>query len=163
MAKNSHSLSYFRSFLTCFFRFFAVSDTVMLTLGAFSTWTFLTHVGSRFQAILGPLSHTSMAGGGLKMGLLMAKIAHNGKLVPGQRNPPGNWLMGHITSQSIEKHYIWPFKPSSGTYPWQSGLKNALFYDKSSPKWAPNGPYHITIHEKTLLKYTWSKIIVANI
>ena len=38
------------------------------------------------------------------MGLFMAKIAHNGELVPGQRNPPGNWLMSHITSHYIGKH-----------------------------------------------------------
>ena len=66
--------------------------------------------------------------GGLKIGLFMAKIAHNGELDPGQRNPPGNWLMGHITSHSMGKHYLGPFKPSSGTYPWQWCLKNALFF-----------------------------------
>ena len=93
----------------------------------------------------------------------MAEIAPNGGLVPRLGILAGNWIMSHITSQSMEKHYLGPFKPSSGTYPWQGGLKNALFYDKSSPKWAPNGPYHITIHGKTLLKYTWSKIKVANI
>ena len=92
MAKNSHSLSYFWSFWHVFFRFFAVSDTVMLTLGAFSTWTFLTHMGSRFQAIFGPLSHTSMARGP-ENGPLYGKMAPNGGLVPGQRNPPGNWLL----------------------------------------------------------------------
>ena len=37
LVENSHSLSYFRPFLTCFCRLFCVSDTVMLTLGAFST------------------------------------------------------------------------------------------------------------------------------
>ena len=121
------------------------------------------HGKTLLRAILVFFSYLSMAMRPQKCTIFMAKIAPNGGLVPGQRNPPGNWLMSHITSQSMEKHYIWPFKPSSGTYPWQWGLKNALFYDKSSPKWAPNGPYHITIHEKTLLKYTWSKIIVANI
>ena len=68
-----------------------------------------------------------MAGGGLKMGLFMAKIAHNGELVPGQRNPPGNWLMGHITSHSMGKHYLGPFKSPSGTISGQRGSKNALF------------------------------------
>ena len=55
----------------------------------------------------------------------MAKIAHNGELVPGQRNPPGNWLMGHITSHYIGKHYLGPFKSPSGTISGQCGSKNA--------------------------------------
>ena len=45
-----------------FLRLFSASDTVMLKRGAHSTWIYLTHVRSRIQAILGPLSHKSMAG-----------------------------------------------------------------------------------------------------
>ena len=44
------------------FRLFIVSDAFMLKKGAHSTWIYLTHVRSRIQAILGPLSHKSMAG-----------------------------------------------------------------------------------------------------
>ena len=44
------------------FRLFTVSDAVMPKKGAHSTWIYLTHVRSRIQAILGPLSHKSMAG-----------------------------------------------------------------------------------------------------
>ena len=73
MVENSHSLSYFRPFLTCFYRLFCVSDTIMLTLGAFSTWTFLTHVGTWFEAISGPLSHKSMAGERQKLVFLLQK------------------------------------------------------------------------------------------
>ena len=62
MTKNSHSFSHFWSFLAWFFRLFTVSDTVMLKKGAHSTWISLTHVGWWFEAILGPLSHKSMAG-----------------------------------------------------------------------------------------------------
>ena len=43
------------------------------------------------------------------LAIFMAVIAHNGELVPGQRNPPGNWLMGHITCQSMGKHDLGPF------------------------------------------------------
>ena len=39
------------------FRLFTVSDAFMLKKGAHSTWIYLTHVRSRIQAILGPLSH----------------------------------------------------------------------------------------------------------
>ena len=62
MTKNSHSFSHFWSFLAWFFRLFTVSDTVMLKKGAHSTWISLTHVGWWFEAILGSLSHKSMAG-----------------------------------------------------------------------------------------------------
>ena len=48
------------------------------------------------------------------MGLFMAKIAHNGELVPGQGNPPGNWLMGHITSHSMGKHYSYQERENAG-------------------------------------------------
>ena len=41
-----------------FLRLFSASDTVMLKRGAHSTWIYLTHVRSRIQAILGPLSHS---------------------------------------------------------------------------------------------------------
>ena len=94
----------------------------------------------------------------------MAKIAHNGELDPGQRNPPGNWLMGHITSHSMGKHYLGPFKSPSGTISGQLGSKNTLFYGRNSPKWRvgskagnpswklANGPYPIPIHGKTLLR-----------
>ena len=40
------------------FRLFTVSDAFMLKKGAHSTWIYLTHVRSRIQAILGPLSHS---------------------------------------------------------------------------------------------------------
>jgi len=61
------------------------------------------------------------------MGSFMAKIVHIGGLVPGQRNPPGNCLMGHITSQSMGKHYLGPLKPSPGTISGQRGSKKWLF------------------------------------
>ena len=52
----------------------------------------------------------------VKNGSFTAKIDPNGRLIPGQGNPPGNCLVGHITSQSTGKHYLGPFKPSPGTH-----------------------------------------------
>ena len=66
----------------------------------------------------------------------MAKIAHNGELVPGQGNPPGNWLMGHIISHSMGKHYLGPVKSPSGTISGQCGSKNALFLWQKLPQMA---------------------------
>ena len=61
-----------------------------------------------------------MAGERQKLVSLLQKKAHNGRLVPGQGNPPGNCLVGHITSQSTGK--------------WCSGgLKMAILKVKKKP------------------------------
>ena len=64
------------------------------------------------------------------MGFFIAKIDHDGRLVPGQGNPPGNCLVGHITSQSTGKHYLGPFKPSPGTHLVLWGSENGYFEDE---------------------------------
>ena len=97
------------------------------------------------------------------MGIFMAKIVHIGRLVPNQRNPPGNCLMGHITSQSMGKHYLGPSKPSPSSQLGLGGVENGSFYGKhgpyrragsrsKKPTWKmSNGPYHIPIHGEILL------------
>ena len=74
-----------------------------------------------------------------------AKNAHfwvnmdlDGRLVPGQGNPPGNCLMGHITSQSMGKDDLGSFMPSPATYLVQWGCENGYFWVKNS-HWEKNG------------------------
>ena len=86
-----------------------------------------------------------------------AKNAHfwvnmdlDGRLVPGQGNPPGNCLMGHITSQSMGKDDLGPFMPSPAIYLVQWGCENGYFWVKYShwekiaqtPQVSPEWPNH---------------------
>ena len=65
------------------------------------------------------------------MSHFMANIAHNGRLVPRQRNQSRNCPMGNITSQSIGKHYLGPSKPSPGSSIRTGGRqKLAIFWQK---------------------------------
>ena len=59
-----------------------------------------------------------------KCTIFMAKIAPNGGLVPGQRNPPGNWLMGQNTPQAIGKDVLGTFMPHPGVIPGPGGSEN---------------------------------------
>ena len=65
------------------------------------------------------------------------KMDHDGRLVPGQGNPPGNCLMGHITSQSMGKPDLGPFMPSPATYLVQWGSENGYFWPPPVLKMAP--------------------------
>ena len=75
---------------------------------------------------------------------------HDGRLVPGQGNPPGNCLMGHITSPSMGKDDLGPFMPSPATYLVQWGCENGYFWVKNShwekivhtPQVSPEWPNH---------------------
>ena len=69
------------------FRLFTVSDAFMLKKGAHSTWIYLTHVRSRIQAILGPLSHKSMAGRRQKWSILDQKWPNMAGLPTFQSGP----------------------------------------------------------------------------
>ena len=82
---------------------------------------------------LGPFSSSPGATpdqGVSKNALFRVKIDHDGRLVPGQGNPPGNCLMGHITSQSMGKHDLGPFMPFPATYLVQWGSENGYFWVK---------------------------------
>ena len=72
------------------FRLFTVSDAFMLKKGAHSTWIYLTHVRSRIQAILGPLSHKSMAGRRQKWSILDQKWPNMAGLSTFQSGPKGS-------------------------------------------------------------------------
>ena len=75
------------------FRLFIVSDAFMLKKGAHSTWIYLTHVRSRIQAILGPLSHKSMAGRRQKWSILDQKWPNMAGLSTFQRGPKGSKMV----------------------------------------------------------------------
>ena len=75
------------------FRLFTVSDAFMLKKGAHSTWIYLTHVRSRIQAILGPLSHKSMAGRRQKWSILDQKWPNMAGLSTFQSGPKGSKMV----------------------------------------------------------------------
>ena len=88
--------------------------------------------------------------GAAKNAHFWVKMDHDGRLVPGQGNPPGNCLMGHITSQSMGKDDLGPFMPSPATYLVQWGSENGYFWVKNShwekivhtPQVSPEWPNH---------------------
>ena len=77
------------------FRLFTGSDAFMLKKGAHSTWIYLTHVRSRIQAILGPLSHKSMAGRRQKWPICDQKWPNMAGLPMSRCGPKGS-QMGHF-------------------------------------------------------------------
>ena len=81
---------------------------------------------------LAPLQVPFQVRGCPKMPFFRVKMDHDGRLVPGQGNPPGSCLMGHITSQSMGKHDLGPFMPSPATYlvQWPRGSENGYFWAK---------------------------------
>ena len=110
------------------FRLFTVSDAFMLKKGAHSTWIYLTHVRSRIQAILGPLSHKSMAGRRQKWSILDQKWPNMAGLSTFQRGPKGSKRV-----QNGQPKCFWPFGTllgPSGPF-WTISDKNEFF--------APNG------------------------
>ena len=99
-----------------------------------------------FSPSPGAISRTGAA----KNAHFWVKMDHDGRLVPGQGNPPGNCLMGHITSQSMGKDDLGPFMPSPATYLVQWGCENGYFWVKNShwekiaqtPQVSPEWPNH---------------------
>ena len=91
-----------------FLRLFSASDTVMLKRGAHSTWIYLTHVRSRIQAILGPLSHKSMAGRHQKWPIWDQKWPNMAGLPMPRCGPKG--------SQMVNITYFWPFGTFLGSF-----------------------------------------------
>ena len=108
------------------FRLFIVSDAFMLKKGAHSTWIYLTHVRSRIQAILGPLSHKSMAGRRQKWSILDQKWPNMAGLSTFQSGPKGSKMV----NLSVFDH-LGPFWTTSGH--WQA------CHDR--PFLVPNGPF----------------------
>ena len=107
------------------FRLFTVSDAFMLKKGAHSTWIYLTHVRSRIQAILGPLSHKSMAGRRQKWSILDQKWPNMAGLSTFQSGPKGSkrvqncqpkcfWTFGTHLGQKIHFCLKWPKRVQMG-------------------------------------------------
>ena len=107
------------------FRLFTVSDAFMLKKGAHSTWIYLTHVRSRIQAILGPLSHKSMAGRRQKWSILDQKWPNMAGLSTFQSGPKGSKMV----NQSLFDH-LGPLLGPYGPF-WTTSDKNDFF----CPKW----------------------------
>ena len=109
------------------FRLFTVSDAFMLKKGAHSTWIYLTHVRSRIQAILGPLSHKSMAGRRQKWSILDQKWPNMAGLSTFQSGPKGSKRV-----QNGQPKCFWPFGTllgPSGPF-WAISNKNWFFAPK---------------------------------
>ena len=106
------------------FRLFTVSDAFMLKKGAHSTWIYLTHVRSRIQAILGPLSHKSMAGRRQKWSILDQKWPNMAGLSTFQSGPKGS-----KRDQNDQPKCFWPFGTVLGPsgHFWTISDKNEFF------------------------------------
>ena len=128
------------------FRLFIVSDAFMLKKGAHSTWIYLTHVRSRIQAILGPLSHKSMAGRRQKWSILDQKWPSMAGLSTFQSGPKGSKRV-----QNGQPKCFWPF----GTLLGPSGP----FWAISNKNWffAPKHLCHTHLGQKIHFCLKWSK------
>ena len=131
-----------------FLRLFSASDTVMLKRGAHSTWIYLTHVRSRIQAILGPLSHKSMAGRRQKWPIWDQKWPNMAGLSTFQRGPKGSKRV-----QNGQPKCFWPFGTllgPSGPF-WAISNKNEFF--------APNGCGGGASEQKINFCLKWPKMV----
>ena len=128
------------------FRLFTVSDAFMLKKGAHSTWIYLTHVRSRIQAILGPLSHKSMAGRRQKWSILDQKWPNMAGLSTFQSGPKGSKRV-----QNGQPKCFWPF----GTLLGPSGP----FWAISNKNWffAPKHLRHTHLGQKIHFCLKWPK------
>ena len=130
------------------FRLFTVSDAVMPKKGAHSTWIYLTHVRSRIQAILGPLSHKSMAGRRQKWSILDQKWPNMAGLSTFQSGPKGSKRV-----QNGQPKCFWPFGTllgPSGPF-WAISNKNEFF--------APNGCGGGASEQKINFCLKWPKMV----
>ena len=134
------------------FRLFTVSDAVMPKKGAHSTWIYLTHVRSRIQAILGPLSHKSMAGRRQKWSILDQKWPNMAGLSTFQSGPKGSKRV-----QNGQPKCFWPF----GTLLGPSGP----FWAISNKNWffVPKHLRHTHLGQKIhfCLKSSWQWLLVS--
>ena len=113
MAKNGHSLSHFWHDFQTFYR----QWRIYAQKGSPSTWIYLTHVRSRIQAILGPLSHKSMAG---------------------RRQKWSIWTKNGQTWQACQRSKVVQKGPKG------SKMVNLSVFDHLGPFWAlldPFGPF----------------------